>query len=233
MIYREGLNHEIYNHGYDSAYTQKKGTLVYNGKLGSTTLFNAELCSGDVYSSGQYYTYFSIENFYDAVLKEEVVTPTVDNNTYSYNTNFMENAGSNSTTGQYRFRIFHRDTGMIRTAEIKLTPTANFCWEDGGNRETKYIRITLLKYGVERPDLEFMTGDEKGDKGETVNNTGATWDESTRTATFIYDGSAKHIHLTPYNRFINVYTASSEPRAMWTPPRGITISMRRTWALIR
>ncbi|MDE6060365.1 MAG: hypothetical protein K2G31_02720, partial [Clostridia bacterium] len=190
------IKHNLISHGDNSSWTNANPVTVYSGPISAGVI--------DFYwtVANSSYTYLLIENMCDA--SNEFVTVAIDNNENSYNTNYIGNSGFDKARGIYRFHFYRRDTGIIRTAYMRLTPTANYCWEGSGTYETRRLDIRINKCQIALPYVDGMSGDATNDKGEALDNTlGGTYDEATRTATFTYTGAPIHLYIANYTSIAN------------------------------
>ena len=182
------VDHNLNYYGNDTTYNVNNKQTVVAGQLTSTVAYATS------YMGYGYYN-FSIDGLYDTTLAEAQVSVSIPaKSPQNYNDSFMQNVGANGTTGEWRFRINqYSETGygsIIRTCYIYFTPTANYVWDDSATFEARTISIQITKRVIDVPTMFALDGDETDDDGNVTNGYGATYDETTRTATFTYQEGA-------------------------------------------
>ncbi|MDE5601761.1 MAG: hypothetical protein K2J16_04615, partial [Clostridia bacterium] len=185
------VNHNIISHGGNSSWANTAPVTVYTGPISAGVI---DFYWTDPNSS---YMYMLIDGVTDAT--ENFVTVVIDNAENSYNTNYIGNSDFDRSKTAFRFHFYRRDTGIIRTTYMRITPTGNYCWDGAGTYETRRLDIRVNKYQTPVPYLDGMSGDATNDKGEAIDNTlGGKYDEATRTATFTYTGAPIHMYIAGY-----------------------------------
>lgn len=189
--------HNLNYYGSDSSYNVNNKNTVATGELNSGLSYST-------YYMGYSYYFFALEDLYDSTLKEALVSVSIPaNSPSSNNSSYMQNVGADSTTGEWRFKVYHYNSGIIRQMAINFTPTNNYCWDDSGNSEARTVYITIAKRPVNVPEMISLLGDETGDDGKVTNGYGATYDEDTRTLHAQYqEGAPLGMRLGAYDSLI-------------------------------
>lgn len=114
--------------------------------------------------------------------------------------------GCRMTMNRYNY-LYTTDNTYIQY----FSPTDNYCWSGTGvstDYDQKIISFRVHRYPLAVPTVTSITGDDKVTGSVTANPDG-TYDPTTRTASFAYNGEPRYMYFNNYSAHMNYNSASS------------------------